>query len=61
MFFNRKGMEDKPEEVLLSMEVYACESCHGWMRKDFATDDLLCPLCGGNTSMEMRELPQISN
>ncbi|MED3839850.1 cold-inducible protein YdjO-related protein [Niallia circulans] len=61
MFFNRKGAEEKPEEVLMSMEVYACNSCNGWMRKDYATDDLLCPLCGDQTTAEMRELPQISN
>ncbi|WP_445487094.1 cold-inducible protein YdjO-related protein [Niallia sp. 03133] len=61
MFFNRKGLEEKPEDILINLEVYACNSCHGWMRKDFATDDLKCPLCGNETSVEMRELPQINN
>ena len=32
MFFHRKGAEEKPEEILMSMEVYACNSCNGWMR-----------------------------
>ena len=60
IFFNRRAAEEKPEDILMNLEVYACNSCHGWMRKDFATEDLKCPLCGNETSMEMRELPQIN-
>ncbi len=29
------------------------------MRKDFATEDLLCPMCGNETVKEVRELPKI--
>ncbi|MDQ0268447.1 cold-inducible protein YdjO-related protein [Cytobacillus purgationiresistens] len=61
MFFNKKGQDDKPEVVFLDTEVYSCSDdvCNGWMRKDFASDDLKCPLCGNETTAEMRELPEI--
>ncbi|WP_246197355.1 cold-inducible protein YdjO-related protein [Cytobacillus depressus] len=59
IFFNRRGQDDKPEVVMLDTEVYACSSCNGWMRKEFASADLKCPLCGNDTNFEMRELPQI--
>lgn len=41
--------------------VYAClsDGCNGWMREEFATTDLKCPLCGNETIQEIRELPQI--
>lgn len=41
--------------------VYACsgDDCNGWMREEFATTDLKCPLCGNETIQEVRELPQI--
>ncbi|WP_449621552.1 cold-inducible protein YdjO-related protein [Robertmurraya sp. Marseille-Q9965] len=62
MFFNRKAAEEKPEDILMDTEVYSCmdEGCKGWMRKDFASSDLKCPLCGNETSMEVRELPKIN-
>ncbi len=43
------------------VEVYSCSdsTCNGWMRKDFASDDLKCPLCGHEMTMEIRELPKI--
>ncbi|KAF0815779.1 hypothetical protein KIS4809_5420 [Bacillus sp. ZZV12-4809] len=44
---------------MLDTEVFSCNSCNGWMRKDFASSDLRCPLCGDETTAEMRELPQI--
>lgn len=46
---------------MLATDVYACsgDNCNGWMRKDFASTDLLCPLCGNETNAEIRELPQI--
>lgn len=49
------------ETILESTEIYSCsdDACIGWMRKDFATDDLLCPMCGKETISEMRELPKI--
>lgn len=61
MFFNRRNQDDKPEVLMLSTDVYACsdESCNGWMRKEFASADLRCPLCGNATNHEVRELPQI--
>ncbi|WP_316245676.1 cold-inducible protein YdjO-related protein [Robertmurraya massiliosenegalensis] len=62
IFFNRKSQEEKEEEIFLDTEVYACmdDGCIGWMRKDFASNDLKCPLCGNDTSMEIRELPKIN-
>nr|WP_295972059.1 cold-inducible protein YdjO-related protein [uncultured Bacillus sp.] len=61
IFFNRKGQEDKIENEMMDTEVYSCSdtSCKGWMRKEFATADLKCPLCGNDTKMEIRELPKI--
>lgn len=46
----------------MDTEVYSCmdDGCIGWMRKDFASSDLKCPLCGNETSMEVRELPKIN-
>lgn len=46
---------------MLDTDVYTCteQGCNGWMRKEFATADLLCPLCGNETSHGIRELPQI--
>jgi hypothetical protein len=46
----------------MDTEVFACldDGCNGWMRKDFASSDLKCPLCGNDTSMEVRELPKIN-
>ncbi|WP_084780340.1 cold-inducible protein YdjO-related protein [Bacillus massilinigeriensis] len=61
IFFNKKGQDDKPEMVMTDVEVYSCmdDNCNGWMRKEFASNDLKCPLCGNETSMEIRELPKI--
>lgn len=46
---------------MLDTEVYACnqDDCNGWMRKEFVSADLKCPLCGNDTNAEIRELPQI--
>ncbi|WP_337189777.1 cold-inducible protein YdjO-related protein [Bacillus dakarensis] len=62
IFFNRKAQEEKQEVVMLDTEVYSCidDSCIGWMRKEFASNDLKCPLCGDDTTMEVRELPKIN-
>ncbi len=59
--FIRKGQADQPDRVLANTVVYVCSSgnCNGWMREEFATDDLKCPLCGHDTVQEIRELPQI--
>ncbi|MBD7937697.1 MULTISPECIES: cold-inducible protein YdjO-related protein [Cytobacillus] len=61
MFFNKKAQEEKPEVVILSTDVYACldNTCNGWMRKDFVSVDLKCPLCGSDTTLEVRDLPEI--
>ncbi|MDZ5473833.1 cold-inducible protein YdjO-related protein [Bacillus sp. 31A1R] len=62
MFFNKKAQEEKLEDILMDIEVYSCshDDCNGWMRKDFATADLKCPLCGNDTALEVRELPKIN-
>jgi hypothetical protein len=46
---------------MVDTEIFSCmdESCIGWMRKDFVTDDLHCPMCGNQMVQEMRELPKI--
>ncbi|MFS8631032.1 MAG: cold-shock protein, partial [Bacillales bacterium] len=52
--FIRKGQADQPDRVLANTVVYVCSSgnCNGWMREEFATDDLKCPLCGHDTVQE---------
>ncbi|WP_309143501.1 cold-inducible protein YdjO-related protein [Bacillus sp. V3B] len=61
IFFNRKGQDDKLENIMTDVEVYSCNdtSCNGWMRKEFASEDLKCPLCGHEMTVEIRELPKI--
>lgn len=61
IFYGKRNTEEKIENILVDTEVFSCvdEACKGWMRKDFATDDLLCPMCGNETIKEMRELPEI--
>lgn len=61
IFFGKRAQDEKVENVLIDIEVYSCSSneCNGWMRKDFATADLLCPICGNETIKEVRELPEI--
>jgi hypothetical protein len=60
MYFAKKGKE----EIVNTIEdtnVYACESetCNGWMREEFSTADLSCPICGSNMKAEVRGLPKI--
>jgi hypothetical protein len=61
IFYGKRNTEEKIENILVNTEVFSCtdETCNGWMRKEFATDDLLCPMCGNQTVQEYRELPQI--
>ncbi|MDP4084944.1 MAG: cold-inducible protein YdjO-related protein [Bacillota bacterium] len=61
MFYGKRGNEEKIEPVLEETEVYSCTdgSCIGWMRKDFASVDLHCPMCGSEMEKEIRELPKI--
>jgi hypothetical protein len=61
VFYGKRKQEDELEIILVETDVYSCSegSCIGWMRKDFATDDLLCPMCGHETVMETRELPKM--
>ncbi|MFD0049554.1 cold-inducible protein YdjO-related protein [Actinomycetes bacterium NPDC127524] len=62
MYFAKKNQEE-PVTIIEDTVVYACasETCNGWMRKDFVTDNLSCPMCGENLVEEIRELPQINN
>jgi predicted RNA-binding Zn-ribbon protein involved in translation (DUF1610 family) len=61
IFYGKRNTEEKVENILVHTEVFSCidEACNGWMRKEFATDDLLCPMCGNQTIQEYRELPKI--
>ncbi len=61
IFFGKRANEDKIETIMMDAEVYSCSSdhCNGWMRKDFASADLLCPICGHETIKEVRALPKI--
>lgn len=61
MFFGKRAQEERVEPILAETEIYACSSdtCNSWMRKDFASSDLRCPMCGQETVMQVRELPVI--
>jgi len=61
IFFGKRAKEEEIETIMVDTEIYSCmaDSCIGWMRKDFAAEDLLCPMCGTQMSLEMRELPKI--
>ncbi len=60
MYFAKRNSEE-PEIIMENTVVYACDSdtCNGWMRKDFASVNYECPICGGQLIEEMRELPKI--
>lgn len=61
LIFYGKRKEEEIEVIMMDTEIYSCmdHSCIGWMRKDFVTDDLLCPMCGNEMVPEIRELPKI--
>ncbi|PLR76671.1 hypothetical protein CU633_15090 [Bacillus sp. V3-13] len=60
MYFSKKATEEI-QNIIVDTSVYSCESdsCNGWMRKEFASDDLSCPMCGSGMREEMRQLPEI--
>lgn len=62
MYFGKKNAEE-PVVEMVDTVVYSCESdaCNGWMRKDFASAENTCPMCGSNLVEEIRELPKITN
>ena len=62
MYFGKKNSEE-PEIIMEDTIVYACGSadCNGWMRKDFASVNYDCPMCGSQLIEEVRELPKIEN
>jgi len=59
MFFNRKNIKEELE--LFETEIFNCTGpdCKGWMRKQFATSDTKCPLCGEETTSDTKMLPTI--
>jgi predicted RNA-binding Zn-ribbon protein involved in translation (DUF1610 family) len=61
MFFGKRAKDEEIENILVDTEIYSCidESCIGWMRKEFVTADLLCPMCGNEMIQGVRELPKI--
>ncbi|MFH7820693.1 cold-inducible protein YdjO-related protein [Neobacillus thermocopriae] len=61
IFFGKRGKDEELETILVETEVFSCmdETCIGWMRKEFVSDDLLCPMCGKEMIQEIRELPKI--
>ena len=61
IFYGKRAKEEEIENILVDTEIYSCidDSCIGWMRKDFVTDDLLCPMCGNEMMSEIKELPKI--
>jgi len=61
MYFSKK--QNEADEVIIEdTSVYACssDSCNGWMRMQFASDDSFCPLCGAAMQEEVRQLPKIT-
>jgi hypothetical protein len=61
IFYGKRSREEDIVNIMVDTEIYSCkdEACIGWMRKDFATADLLCPMCGNEMMHGMRELPKI--
>lgn len=61
IFYGKRAKDEEVEVIMLETEIYSCmdNACIGWMRKDFVTDDLLCPMCGNEMAAEIRELPKI--
>jgi predicted RNA-binding Zn-ribbon protein involved in translation (DUF1610 family) len=61
IFYGKRNNEEKAEPILVDTDVYSCtdSSCIGWMRKDFASEDLHCPMCGNAMIEEVRELPKM--
>ncbi|MDQ0215536.1 PHP family Zn ribbon phosphoesterase [Oikeobacillus pervagus] len=61
MYFSKKNIEDEP--IIEDTTVFSCTSseCNCWMREDFASHDLFCPICGNHLKKEVRELPRIKN
>ncbi|MEW9051053.1 MAG: cold-inducible protein YdjO-related protein [Neobacillus sp.] len=61
IFYGKRAKDEEIENIMVDTEIFSCmdESCIGWMRKDFVTDDLLCPMCGNQMVQEMKELPKI--
>ena len=61
MYFSKKQNE-ADEVVIEDTSVYAClsDSCNGWMRMQFASEQSNCPLCGSEMTEEVRQLPKIT-
>ncbi|WML46383.1 cold-inducible protein YdjO-related protein [Neobacillus sp. PS3-40] len=61
IFYGKRNNKEEVEVILVDTEVYSCTdgSCIGWMRKDFVTEDLHCPMCGNVMAEEVRELPKM--
>ena len=61
MAFGRRNQMEIPKPPDVEKNVLSCEAdgCNGWMREEFASEDELCPLCGGSMKMEIRTLPEI--
>ncbi|WP_409288639.1 cold-inducible protein YdjO-related protein [Peribacillus sp. SCS-37] len=59
MYAKRPPIEMEP--IIESTDVYSCEDdgCNAWMRKEFVTESLNCPLCGSTMMEEVRDLPQM--
>ena len=59
--FSKKVLEPLPEE---ETAVWSCvnEDCKGWMRGNFAFQQVpSCPLCSSTMGMESRMLPILTN
>ncbi|MED4400154.1 cold-inducible protein YdjO-related protein [Metabacillus fastidiosus] len=53
---------EKPPEVNLKIWKCASDTCKGWMRDNFKSDDEpSCPLCGHAMMESERTLPVIEN
>ncbi|WP_257968115.1 cold-shock protein [Peribacillus deserti] len=59
MYAKKPPIEFEP--IIESTDIYSCigDSCNGWMRKEFVSDTLTCPLCGSGMTEEVRDLPQM--
>jgi len=61
MYFSRKKAEDMPQELTV---IWSCtqESCKGWIRDDFAFEDVpTCHQCQSPMKKSVMELPLLVN
>ena len=55
VYYNKRNQEEV-EKVETSVYVCQAPDCNVWMRKEFVTQNLHCPICGSEMKEEVWEL-----